>query len=1158
MAATTTARAPASLADGRYRIEASLGAGATGEVYVGFDRARRMPVAIKLLRARGVESIARFKREFRAAQRLAHRNLVSLFELGEDAGTWYITMELVEGDDFRAHVATPPPSSVTAPLDVMAAADDDAPRFDLARLRPALAQLAEAVAALHAAGVVHRDLKPANVKVTPAGRVVVLDFGLAVSAAPGARAALGTPAYMAPEQSAPGPVGGAADWYAVGAMLFEALTGELPFTGRGHDVVANKQRFSPPSPASIAPGVPPDLDRLCVDLLAIEPAARPTGAEVLARLAVGPSSASAPARRLIGRDAELARMEHALAELEACRAVAPLQIRGESGIGKTTVLDAFLDRAAARGACWVARGRCFERELTPYRGLDAVVEALAEQAPQHELAPELADVLARAFPALAGASGAGVAVERGVLDGGALADPPRVSVAVRRWLAALAARRPVIVAIDDLQWAGADTIELLAAIVTPRLPGILVVTASRTPVTELAGAAIDLAPLGCAATIELVRATAGTRSIDADAIARDSCGHPLIAAQLAHGGGTARSYDELVRAAAVRSGAVGATTLAAICLAAAPLSRDTAARIVAAPDEIQRAVVELAASRLVEVRGVGAAERLEPYHDRVRVAVLDGMTATERRALHRRLAAAYAATSGADPEPIALHWEAAGDPARAVWAASAAAAQAESALAFHRAARLYAWTAGLAAAAPEVAIDRPRLARKHAESLAHAGHGVEAADAYLAAATTTRGLASSELRRLAARELMKCGHTARALALVDDLLAELDLPNPTGAARLLRLVGHRVALTMRPLRLAGAPRASAPQRIRTELAWDLAAGLSLVDVVGSAYFNAVHQLECRRTQEPSRVVRALIGEVLYLASPGTPTRRLRRVLARVDAAGARTGLPIASDCAHGSAAYLAGRWAEAYTRLAAADRACTRLMPAAADATLGFSRILPIGRSMVIGALFFLGDLPRLAAMTPDLLRAADERRDVAAATYLHTGTQVHVWLAADDLAAATAHADAAIAPWTGVPTGFTHVMDLQARVAIALYAGDAAAALSLVTATWHALTRSSVWRSQYVRITLLDCRGRAALAAGDLADARRCVRRLRSERAPWAAALAAALTAAPAAAALLAAADMPLHAAAARGDLVRLAAAGVRDPARYARLLSPRRHESS
>jgi hypothetical protein len=1157
MGATITLRAPASLADGRYRIEGPLGAGATGEVYVGFDRARRMPVAIKLLRARGAESIARFKREFRAAQRLAHRNLVSLFELGEDAGTWYITMELVEGEDFRTHVAMLPTSSITAPLDLMAAADDDAvPRFDPGRLRPALAQLAEGVAALHAAGVVHRDLKPANVKVTPAGRVVVLDFGLAASAAPHARSALGTPAYMAPEQIAPGPVGGAADWYAVGAMLFEVLTGERPFTGRGHDVVANKQRFVPPSPASIAAGVPLDLDRLCIDLLAIDPAGRPTDAEVLARLAVDRATAPAFVARIIGRDAELAQMALSLAELEAGGAVAPVQIRGESGIGKTAVLDAFLDRAVARGACWVARGRCFERELTPYRGLDAVVEALAERAREEgtppelasDLASELVDVLGRAFPVLGGSA----------VGGGVLADPPRVSVAVRRWLAALATRRPVVIAIDDLQWAGADTIELLAAIVAPRLPGVLVVTASRTPIAPLAGVAIDLAPLGCAATIELVRVTAGARSVDVASIARESGGHPLIASQLARGGGIAGSYDDLVCAAAAQAGAVGEATLAAICLAGAPLSRETAARVVPAPEEVQRALVELAASRLVEVRGVGAAERLEPYHDRVRVAVLDGMTADERRAMHRRLAAAFGASAGADPEPIALHWEAAGEPALAVAPAHAAALQAESALAFHRAARLYAWTAALAAAAPEVAIDRTRLAQKHAEALALAGHGVEAAETYLAAAASARGLASSELRRLAARELMKCGHTARALELVDDLLAELDMPNPTGAARLLRLVGHRVTIAVRPLRLAGASRASARQRIRTELAWDLAAGLSLVDAIGSAYFNAVHQAECRRTRDPSRVVRALIGEVLYLASPGAPTRRLQRVLARVDEAAARSGVPIASDCAHGSAAYLAGRWAEAYARLAAAERACARLTPAAADAALGFARILPIGRSMIIGALYFLGELPRLAAMTPDLLRAADERRDVAAATYLRTGTQSHLWLAADDVAAAIAHADAAIAPWTGVPSGFTHVMDLQARAAIALYTGDADVALTHVGMTWRALTRSPVWHSQYVRIALLDCRGRAALAAGDLADARRCARRLRAERAPWAVALAAALTAAPDAAALLDAADMPLHAAAVRADLRRLAAAGIRDPLRYARMLAPRLHESS
>ncbi|HEX4456341.1 MAG TPA: serine/threonine-protein kinase, partial [Polyangia bacterium] len=203
----------------RFVLKRRLGEGGMGVVWEALDRERLTPVALKTLRNLAPETLLRFKHEFRALQDLAHPNLVSLGELIEEDGQWFFTMELVRGESLLSWVRPP-----SLPSD----------KFDEARLRAAFAQLATGLAALHARGLVHRDVKPSNVLVAEDGRVVVLDFGVVaeVSAHEEGGGVVGTAAYMAPEQAAGGPLGAAADWYAFGAVLHQALTGVLPFSGR--------------------------------------------------------------------------------------------------------------------------------------------------------------------------------------------------------------------------------------------------------------------------------------------------------------------------------------------------------------------------------------------------------------------------------------------------------------------------------------------------------------------------------------------------------------------------------------------------------------------------------------------------------------------------------------------------------------------------------------------------------------------------------------------------------------------------------------------------------------------------------------------------------------------------------------------------------------
>ncbi len=284
-----------------------------GVVYEAFDRQRGMRVAIKTLSNLDPAALYRFKKEFRSLADIVDVNLVRLHELVGDDDEWFFTMDLVTGVDFLAHVwgsgpgyraeptlvgeldrtmpasEAPPVSGVSGERATASSLQSPCNDAGLLRLRAALAQLASAVDAVHRAGKLHRDVKPANILVESTGRVVLLDFGIAADVSDGhepgtdTNSVIGTPAYMAPEQAHPRPVTEAADWYGVGVVLFEALTGQVPFAGAPIDVLVAKQSERAPRASALADGVPEDLDALCAELLATHPSDRPTGPEILQR-----------------------------------------------------------------------------------------------------------------------------------------------------------------------------------------------------------------------------------------------------------------------------------------------------------------------------------------------------------------------------------------------------------------------------------------------------------------------------------------------------------------------------------------------------------------------------------------------------------------------------------------------------------------------------------------------------------------------------------------------------------------------------------------------------------------------------------------------------------------------------------------------------------
>ncbi len=255
---------PGALFAHRYEVKELIGEGGMGVVYRAFDRELQEPVAIKTLRSEALAAdgaaLERFKQEIRLARRIAHRNVVRTYDLGEVDGVYYLTMEFVEGTSLKQLIASrgrlPVPVAVTIGK-----------------------QLCRALDVAHEQGIIHRDIKPQNIVVEPSGFLKVMDFGIARLAHSPAGAGLtregtsvGTPDYMSPEQLAGMELDPRSDLYAAGVVLFECVAGRVPFEAETTwALIAKHLEEEPPDPRRLNPDVPEGLVAVILRALAKRP-----------------------------------------------------------------------------------------------------------------------------------------------------------------------------------------------------------------------------------------------------------------------------------------------------------------------------------------------------------------------------------------------------------------------------------------------------------------------------------------------------------------------------------------------------------------------------------------------------------------------------------------------------------------------------------------------------------------------------------------------------------------------------------------------------------------------------------------------------------------------------------------------------------------------
>jgi tetratricopeptide (TPR) repeat protein len=742
---------------GPYRLLEPLGRGTMGVVYSAEHLHTAQRVALKTVAVPNEGLLASLRREVHALTRLRHPGIARVLDEGvEDGLPWY-AMELIEGETLREHCHK---------------------RLGLRELLTVTRRLCAPLAYLHGEGLVHRDLKPTNVIVRAGSIPVLVDFGLASRFAAGLSRealesggqAIGTVAYMAPEQGRGKFVDARADLYALGCILYELLTGQPPFVGEAPvQVLWQHFESEPRAPSQLVGGLPPELDALVLRLLAKDPRERYGYADdvaaALARLGAENGIATAPRPRaylyrprFAGHEETLRQIEQHLSRLRGGRGSC-LFVGGESGIGKTR-LAMEVSRLTERHRVRVLLGECLSagapadggpaREGSPLQPLRRSLQAIADRCRERgleeteRLLAERGKLLALYEPSLRELPGQSGYPEPADLP--AEAARLRVYTALADTFAVLAADQPLLLILDDLHWADELTLGFVQFLLRSKrieqMPLLLVGTYRSEEIDDGLRAVLGS---GTSSTFELKRfeePAVGSMVGDMLAmtpapllfvrfLARQSEGNPFFVAEylrtaVAEGllyrdlegrwqvlleseaTVTEATYEQLPLPGSLRElvsrrleGLDAARR--SLTQTASVLGREMPAALLARvagvdPDLLLEGLDELLRRQVLEELDGGS--RLRFVHDKIREVAYEQIALARRRNLHRQAAEAMEAVStdvsAPDAAALGLHWEKAGEMAKAQGWYLVGAREAARRFAHGEAERLYRAILGLA------------------------------------------------------------------------------------------------------------------------------------------------------------------------------------------------------------------------------------------------------------------------------------------------------------------------------------------------------------------------------------------------------------------------------------------------------------------------------
>ena len=1115
----------------RFEVVRQVGRGGMGMVFEALDRERNLRVALKALTDVSPSRLYLFKQEFRALAGIVHPNLVSLYELMEEGDEYFLSMEFIEGATFLRYVCNaageepisetsdfrPTETFVTSPLgrEARTYAPVAGP-CDVERLRAVTRQIAAGLNALHAAGKLHRDLKPSNVMVDPGGRAVILDFGL-VAEAEQERFGMvdqidvaGTAEYMAPEQAL-GSVTPATDWYAVGTMLFQALTGRLPFEGTQGEILAARHLGEAPKARDLAPAIPADLDRLCSRLLHRDPAERPTGAEVLGLLGGSSPQASAWPKRakvFVGRGEQILQLNTAFDTV--CRGQAAVALlHGPSGTGKTTLAEWFLESISQQSGTLILTGRCYEQETVPYKAVDSLIDRLGRfvstlaEAQVAAVLPRDAASLASIFPVLERIpSFAEARRKRGVATD-LVELRRRAFLALRDMLGRIGERSRLVIWLDDLQWSDQESAALLSEVMrAPDAPVLLLVCSYRAEAgaenpglhklleflerQTLAKTEVDLQPLPAADAALLAERILGDASEEtrrrASVIARDSGGLPFFIRELAQlnpeEDSAGASLESLIWKRLAQFEEAPRRLLQLVAVAGRPLSQADAFTAAGLTSRSPAILNLLTGAGLLSSTGPKETDSVETYHDRIRETVVARLEAGEKRNLHRQLAETLERSEHADPEMLAVHFQSCGQTAHAGTYYERAAERARRALAFDRAAGLYEQALSLSVLTmPERSI----LEVKLAESLANAGRSAEASRRYFQAAEHSSADGRLSLEGVGAYHLCSAGYLDEGRERFHQLLRRVGVRTPEGNLHTMAsIVGRDMLLRWRGLDFKLRSEEQVPPGLlaKIDLLLHASAGIGTSDMVSGFNLLLGSVLLALQSGEPSRLIRALAFHAGFASMAGrSQAERSEKELklcqelsARTDGGPqARATITLFDAIRH----YNLGIWSEALRRYSEAERILI-------EECHGLNWELSFARTGKLWTLMSAGGSVRLQEEAPRILEDAVRRGDFVTATNVATHPLPYALILSGRPAEARETCEQWLARWTHHGFGLQRALGALATTYSWLYEGRPEKAVDLLEGHWEQITQSGLLRLPSSAGLWWDTRARALIMAAE------------------------------------------------------------------------------